>query len=107
MVGLLLIFTVLFAHAGVASAVLRSSGLLLVLLFTPLMAGWSIWVGIAISARSRDVRAAQQLAMVLVPGWERRRYRASALRTARVVAGGFVVCIGWWVLMPIRCGTND
>ncbi len=64
MVGLLLIFTVLFAHAGTASAVLRSSGLLLVLLFTPLMAGWSIWVGIAISARSRDVRAAQQLATV-------------------------------------------
>ena len=31
------------------------------LLFTPLLAGWSIWVGIAISARSSDVRVAQQL----------------------------------------------
>jgi ABC-2 type transport system permease protein len=31
------------------------------LLFTPLLAGWSIWVGIAISARSADVRVAQQL----------------------------------------------
>jgi ABC-type uncharacterized transport system ATPase subunit len=31
------------------------------LLFTPLRAGWSVWVAIAISARSVDVRAAQQL----------------------------------------------
>jgi ABC-type Na+ efflux pump permease subunit len=30
-------------------------------LFAPLLAGWSIWVGTAISARSTDVRAAQQL----------------------------------------------
>ena len=30
-------------------------------LFTPLLALFSIWVGIAISARSRDVRVAQQL----------------------------------------------
>jgi ABC-2 type transport system permease protein len=32
-------------------------------LFTPLLAGWSIWVGIAISARSSDVRVAQQLSV--------------------------------------------
>lgn len=30
-------------------------------LFSPLLAGWAIWVGIAISARSSDVRVAQQL----------------------------------------------
>ena len=34
------------------------------LLFTPLLAGWSIWVGIAISTRSSDVRVAQQLSML-------------------------------------------
>ena len=38
-----------------------TSGLDLRLLFTPLLAGSSIWVGIAISARSSDVRVAQQL----------------------------------------------
>jgi len=32
-------------------------------LFTPLLAGWSIWVGIAISARSTDIRVAQQLSV--------------------------------------------
>ena len=31
------------------------------MLFTPLLATWSIWVGIAISARSSDTRVAQQL----------------------------------------------
>ncbi len=40
---------------------LQAPHLLIQLLFTPLLAGWSIWVGIAISARSSDVRVAQQL----------------------------------------------
>ena len=62
--GLFLVCIALLAHPGVATALLRSPGLLVVLLFVPLLAGWSIWVGIAISARSRDVRAAQQLGMV-------------------------------------------
>jgi ABC-2 type transport system permease protein len=33
-------------------------------LFTPLLAGWGIWVGIAVSARSTDVRVAQQLSVL-------------------------------------------
>jgi len=31
-------------------------------LFAPLLAGWAVWVGIAISTRSSEVRVAQQLA---------------------------------------------
>jgi ABC-type Na+ efflux pump permease subunit len=38
--------------------------LLAQLLFTPLLALWSIWVGIGISTRVSDVRVAQQLATV-------------------------------------------
>ena len=38
--------------------------MLVQLLFTPLLAGWSIWVGIAVSARSTDVRVAQQLSVL-------------------------------------------
>jgi ABC-2 type transport system permease protein len=34
-----------------------SSDLLAQLLFTPLLAGWSIWLGIAISARASDFRS--------------------------------------------------
>jgi hypothetical protein len=54
----------LFARPAVASALLRGPDLLAQLLFTPLLAGWSIWVGIAISARSGDFRVAQQLGML-------------------------------------------
>jgi hypothetical protein len=43
---------------------LRAPDLLAQLLFTPLIAGWSIWVGIAISARARDFRVAQQLGIL-------------------------------------------
>jgi ABC-type transport system involved in multi-copper enzyme maturation permease subunit len=51
----------LFARPAVASALLRGLDILAHLLFTPLLAGWSIWVGIAISTKSNDVRTAQQL----------------------------------------------
>jgi ABC-2 type transport system permease protein len=61
--GIFLAAAALFARPGVASAVFQGSHLLSQLLFTPLLAGWSIWVGIAISARSADVRVAQQLGM--------------------------------------------
>lgn len=55
---------VLFAHPAVASAILRAPDILAQLLFTPLLAGLSIWVGIAISTRSSDVRVAQQLSVL-------------------------------------------
>jgi ABC-type transport system involved in multi-copper enzyme maturation permease subunit len=59
--GVFLAATKLFADPAVAAVAFRGTSLLVQLLFTPLLAGWSIWVGIAISARSSDVRAAQQL----------------------------------------------
>jgi ABC-type transport system involved in multi-copper enzyme maturation permease subunit len=51
----------LFTRPGVPSALLRGSDILAQLLFTPLIAAWSIWIGIAISTRSSDIRVAQQL----------------------------------------------
>jgi len=54
----------LFAQPAVASAVLRGPELLGQLLFTPLVAAASIWVGIAISARSNDPRVAAQLSVL-------------------------------------------
>jgi ABC-type Na+ efflux pump permease subunit len=52
----------LFANANVATAVFDQHSVLLAqVLFTPLLAGWSIWAGTAISSRSSDVRVAQQL----------------------------------------------
>jgi ABC-type transport system involved in multi-copper enzyme maturation permease subunit len=54
----------LFAHPAVASALLRGPDIVAQLLFTPLLAAWSIWVGMAISTRSSDPRTAQQLGML-------------------------------------------
>jgi ABC-2 type transport system permease protein len=42
----------IFAHPAVASAVFERSHLLVQLLFTPLPAGWWIWMGIAVSSGS-------------------------------------------------------
>jgi len=53
-----------FAHPAVASAIFERDHLLVQLLFTPLVAGWSVWAGIAISTRMSDVRAAQQLTVL-------------------------------------------
>jgi ABC-type Na+ efflux pump permease subunit len=52
------------AQPGVASAIFSVPDIIAQLLLTPLLAGWSIWVGIAISVRSSDVRVAQQLGLL-------------------------------------------
>ncbi|HVA20895.1 MAG TPA: ABC transporter permease subunit [Candidatus Micrarchaeia archaeon] len=52
----------LFAsNPTVASTLTEGPHILAEALFAPLLAAWSIWVGTAISARSSDVRVAQQL----------------------------------------------
>jgi ABC-type Na+ efflux pump permease subunit len=53
-----------FAQPDVASAILRVPDIIAQLLLTPLLAGWSIWVGIGISVRSSDVRVTQQLSLL-------------------------------------------
>jgi ABC-2 type transport system permease protein len=54
----------LFAHPAIASAIYAGTHVLVQVLFIPLLAGWGIWVGIAVSARSTDVRVAQQLSVL-------------------------------------------
>lgn len=54
-----------FAQPGVASALIQGPDLLAQLLFTPLLAAVSIWIGIAVSARSSDPRTAAQLALLV------------------------------------------
>ena len=63
--GVFIAIVELFAAAPVASALLQGPELLCQLIFTPLLAVWSIWVGMAISARSRDPRTAGQLAVLV------------------------------------------
>jgi ABC-type Na+ efflux pump permease subunit len=52
----------LFAsNAAVAPALWEAPHVVAEILFAPLLAGWSTWVGIGISVRASDVRVAQQL----------------------------------------------
>ncbi len=65
--GVFLVFigvVAVFAHPGVAGQVLQAPDLLAQVLFTPLLAGWSIWVAISLSTRLSDVRVAQQLGLL-------------------------------------------
>ncbi len=70
------------AHA-VSAAVLHTPQVLAQVLFTPLIAIWAIWVGIAMSVRARDVRVAQQLATL-----------------GSLPALGFIALISFRVLTP-------
>ena len=65
---LVVLISVRFGAAHVVSSVVfHPPQLLAQILFTPLLALWSIWVGIGISTRASDVRVAQQLATVAEP----------------------------------------
>jgi ABC-type transport system involved in multi-copper enzyme maturation permease subunit len=50
MYGIFLGVVAAFAHQNVASEIFQAPRILAQLLFTPLLAGWSIWAGIAVSA---------------------------------------------------------
>jgi ABC-2 type transport system permease protein len=65
MYGIFLVFVALFAHQNVANDVFEAGRILAQILFTPLLAAWSIWAGIAISTRANDVRVAQQLSTLV------------------------------------------
>ena len=62
--ALFVVLVELFAHAGVASAFIRTSDVIAQVIFTPLLAAWSIWLGLAISTRVSEVRVAQQLGVL-------------------------------------------
>jgi len=59
--ALFVVIVELLAARPVASALIRPPDVVAQLVFTPLLAGWSIWVAMLISTRADDVRVAQQL----------------------------------------------
>ena len=65
MYGIFLLCTALFAHRNASDDIFQAGRILAQVLFTPLLAGWSIWAGIAISTRTGDVRVAQQLSTLV------------------------------------------
>jgi ABC-2 type transport system permease protein len=61
MYGAFVIVTEVFAQPAVASSILQGPYVAGQLVFTPLIAMLSIWLGFGISTRVSDIRAAQQL----------------------------------------------
>ena len=62
--GVFVAITQFGAASAVATAVLHAPQLPAALVFIPLLAAWTIWVGLAISARVTDTRVAQQLSLL-------------------------------------------
>jgi ABC-type transport system involved in multi-copper enzyme maturation permease subunit len=104
--GLVLACVELFARPGVAAALIRFPDLLAQLFFTPLLAGWSIWVASLISTRANDVRVAQQLSSlaslpsVAVTTLIALNVIKASLGTALVAAAALLLLnrIGWRVV---------
>lgn len=65
MYGIFLACAGLFAHPNVSDDIFQAGRILAQILFTPLLAAWAIWAGIAISTRTSDVRVAQQLSTLV------------------------------------------
>jgi ABC-2 type transport system permease protein len=62
--GIFLAVVRLGANPVVATAVWQSPALPAEAIFIPLLAGWAIWICLAISARASDIRIAQQLGIL-------------------------------------------
>jgi len=60
--ALFVVVVELFAQPGIPAALIRGPELIAQVVFTPLLASLSIWIGIGVSTRTNDVRTAQQLA---------------------------------------------
>lgn len=97
--GLFISVVEIFAVRSVASALIRWPDVIAQLVFTPLLAVWSIWVGIAISARCTDPRTSAQLSMlaslpiVALTTLTALNVITPSLRTAVVFGAGLIVLI--------------
>jgi ABC-type Na+ efflux pump permease subunit len=63
--GVFIAIVELFAHPQVASALIQGPDVIAQIVFTPLLAAFSIWIGIGVSARSSDPRTAGQLSVLV------------------------------------------
>ena len=62
--ALFLVAASVFAKPEIASAIYQSQTLIVQIVYTPLLAAATTWIGLAISTRSSDARVAQQLSIL-------------------------------------------
>lgn len=85
------------ATPAVARLVWQPGRLLAFVLFDPLLAAFAIWIGLAVSVRSSDVRVAQQLsALAVLP-----MLGLLWLATFGILTPGFGVAVGGAVLLLV------
>ena len=100
MFGVFVAITQFAAASAVATAVLHAPQLPAELVFIPLLAAWTIWVGLAISARASDTRVAQQLSIlaslppVAVAALMSFQVISPTFAVAAALAGGLLVIDG-------------
>lgn len=58
-----LVLVGLFAKPAIAAAILQGPDVIVQIVYTPLLAAATTWIGLAISTRTTDVRVAQQLSI--------------------------------------------
>jgi ABC-type transport system involved in multi-copper enzyme maturation permease subunit len=99
----------LFAAPGVASAILQVPDILVQVVFTPLLAGWAIWIGLGISTRFADVRVAQQVSLLgslpLLIGTSLLAFGAIDTSRQLILVAGIVLLAGdvqgWRIVAPL------
>jgi ABC-2 type transport system permease protein len=62
--GIFLVAVALFARPEISAAILQSQSIIVQVVYTPLLAAASTWIGLAISTRTSDARVAQQLSIL-------------------------------------------
>lgn len=95
-----------FAKPAIASGIVQTPAVVAQIVFTPLVAGWSIWAGMAISSRSSDLRTAAQtsilvsLPVVAVTSLVAFNVIPATLRVALGFGIALVVLnrLGWWMV---------
>jgi ABC-type transport system involved in multi-copper enzyme maturation permease subunit len=98
-----------FAERSVADALLRSGDVITQLVFTPLVAGVSVWIGLAVSTRVSDVRVASQVSLLgsipLVAGAALVAFGVVDWSTTLALVSGAVLLvgdvIGWRIVAPM------
>ena len=87
----------IWAIPAAADLVFQPAQVLIVFLLDPLLAAFSIWVGLAVSARSSDVRVAQQLSALATLPW----FALLSLFTFRILSPTVGLALAAGVLLAL------
>jgi ABC-2 type transport system permease protein len=99
----------LFAQPAISAAIYQSQTLIVQVVYTPLLAAASTWIGLAISTRTADPRVAQQLSMLgsipLLFGAVALAFDLIHVTPGLLLAIGVVLAVvdaqGWRVVAPM------